>query len=70
MEAAGGALVRAGVSGLNPGMAQLGRRIKDFSHPIKSLASGQSIMGGTAGFIQAANSRATYRKYCLRLDLR
>lgn len=62
MEAAGGALVRAGVSGLNPGMAQLGRRIKDFSHPIKSLASGQSIMGGTAGFIQAAKQQGNLQE--------
>lgn len=54
MDAAGGALVRAGVSGVNPGMAQIGRRIKDISHPLKTLSSGETVAGGTAGLLQAA----------------
>ena len=54
MDAAGGALVRAGVSGLNPGMAQIGRKIKDASHPLKTLSSGEMSVGGTAGLLQSS----------------
>lgn len=59
MDAAGGALVRAGVNGLNPGMAQIGRKIKDASHPLKTLSSGEMSVGGTAGLLQSAKKLGT-----------
>lgn len=54
LDAAGGALVKAGVNGLNPGMAQVGRRLKDISHPLKTMASGETVKGGMAGFVNEA----------------
>lgn len=59
MDAAGGALVRAGVNGLNPGMAQIGRKLKDASHPLKTLSSGEISIGGTGGLLQSAKKLGT-----------